>query len=314
MRTAVVILNWNTRKFLERWLPGIISSCSAADAEVIVADNASTDGSVEVLAEKFPFVRTILLDRNYGFTGGYDRAIGQILNRPDAPEYVVLMNSDIEVSDGWLEPLVAYMDAHPECGVCGPKLHALTRNTDGTYTRSGRFEYAGAAGGRLTRHGFPYCRGRFLSWTAEDRGQYDKPSDLKWVSGACFMTRSSLWRELGGLDDRFFAHMEEIDFCWRARLAGYRINCVAGSTVWHLGGGTLPQGSVFKLKLNFRNSLLMLSKNLPSELGPGRARCRLRTRMAMDRMIALTYRILGHKNFAQAVREAHIEFKQIEKI
>lgn len=314
MRTAVVILNWNTKDFLQRWLPGLISSCSLADAEVIVADNASSDGSMEMMAELFPSVRAISLDRNYGFTGGYDRAIGQILEWADAPEFVVLINSDIEVMDGWLEPLVAHMDAHPECGVCGPKLHALTKCPDGTYVRSSRFEYAGAAGGLLTRHGFPYCRGRFLSWTAEDRGQFDKEAKLKWVSGACFMTRSSVWRELGGLDDRFFAHMEEIDYCWRARLAGYRIDCVPGSVVWHLGGGTLPQGSVFKLKLNFRNSLLMLAKNLPVEIGQERAARRLRTRMAMDRMIAMAYRILGRRNFAEAVKDAHNEFKKMEKI
>jgi len=269
---------------------------------------------MEMMAEHFPSVRTIVHDKNYGFTGGYNRAVAQILDGPDAPEYIVLINSDIEVCDGWLQPLVAHMDSHPECGVCGPKLHALVQNPDGTFTRSTRFEYAGAAGGQLTRHGFPYCRGRFLSRTAEDRGQFDKAVDLKWVSGACLLTRSSLWHKLGGLDDRFFAHMEEIDFCWRARLDGFKINCVAGSTVWHLGGGTLPQGSPFKLKLNFRNSLLMLAKNLPAELGAERASSRLKTRMAMDRMIALAYRILGHADFATAVRDAHNEFKQIEKI
>ncbi|MCQ2181951.1 MAG: glycosyltransferase family 2 protein [Bacteroidales bacterium] len=314
MRTAVVILNWNTKDFLQRWLPGLTVSCNDADAEVVVADNSSTDGSLEMMAERFPSVRTIPLDKNYGFTGGYNRAIEQILEWPDAPEYVVLMNSDIEVAGGWLQPLVAHMDAHAECGICGPKLHALEKKPDGSYLKSSRFEYAGAAGGLLTRHGFPYCRGRFLSWTAEDRGQFDRMVPLKWVSGACFMTRSSLWRELGGLDERFFAHMEEIDFCWRARRAGYCVNCVPDSVVWHLGGGTLPQGSVFKLKLNFRNSLLMLAKNLPAELGPKRAGSRIRTRMAMDRVIALAYRISGRRDFAEAVKEAHIEFKQLEKI
>jgi len=313
MRTAVVILNWNTRDFLERWVPLLASSCEGADAEVVVADNASTDGSLELMAERFPSVRTIALDRNYGFTGGYDRAINRILDWPDAPEYVVLINSDIEVEDGWLQPLVSHMDSHPECGACGPKLHILAKKPDGSYSKENRFEYAGAAGGLMTRHGFPYCRGRFLFWTAEDKGQFDKPGDLKWVSGACLMTRSSLWKELGGLDDRFFAHMEEIDFCWRARLAGYSIHCVTDSVVWHLGGGTLPQGSVFKLKLNFRNSLLMLSKNLPAELGPRRAKCRIFTRMLMDRAIALAYLILGRKDFAKAVKEAHKEFKQLER-
>lgn len=315
MKTAVVILNWNTREYLLRWLPPLIQSCRKADAGVIVADSASTDGSLEMMAERFPDIRTIALDSNYGFTGGYDRAVAQILDSPDAPTYIVLINSDIEVTDGWLEPLVDYMDAHPQCGVCGPKLHKLVRTADGGYERSDRFEYAGAAGGMLTRHGFPYCRGRILKHTSVDRGQYDAgPADVEWISGACFMTRSSLWRELGGLDDRFFAHMEEIDYCWRARRAGWKVTCIPSSTVWHLGGGTLPQGSPFKLKLNFRNSLLMLAGNLPGSVGPESAGRMIRTRMAMDRCIAAVYRLTGRKADADAVREAHDEFKKMQKI
>ena len=311
MRAAAIILNWNTKDYLRRWLPALLESCRAAESCVVVADNASADGSVEMMAREFPEVRTIALDANYGFTGGYNRAVAQILADADAPEYIVLINSDIEVAAGWLEPLIAFMDSRPDCGVCGPKLHALRRNADGGFTRTDRFEYAGAAGGLLTRHGFPYCRGRILSHTSADKGQYDAPAELKWVSGACLMTRSSLWRELGGLDERFFAHMEEIDYCWRARRKGWKICCVPQSVVWHLGGGTLPNGSPFKLELNFRNSLLMLSKNLPEELGPKRAARRLRARMAIDRCIAAVYRICGKKENAQAVRRAHEEFRKL---
>lgn len=315
MKTAVVILNWNTREYLLRWLPSLIESCRNADACAVVADNASTDGSLAMMAEQFPDIRTIALDRNYGFTGGYNRAVAALLAGPDVPEYIVLMNSDIEVADGWLQPLSGYMDSHAECAVCGPKIHKLEPLADGGFSRSDMFEYAGAAGGFLTRHGFPYCRGRILSHTSRDRGQYDAAAaEVQWISGACMMTRSSLWRELGGLDDRFFAHMEEIDYCWRARSAGWKVVCVPSSVVWHLGGGTLPQGSPFKLKLNFRNSLLMLAKNLPGEADGEIAGRRIRTRMFMDRCIALAYRMTGHKADALAVKEAHDEFKKMQKI
>lgn len=315
MKTAVVILNWNTRDYLRRWLPGLIGSCARADAAVFVADSASTDGSVDFVRENFPQVRTICLDANYGFTGGYNRAIAQITEGPDAPEYVVLINSDIDVEDGWLEPLTEYMDTHPRCGICGPKLHKLERTEDGTFVRGQRFEYAGAAGGLLTRHGYPFCRGRILSHTAVDKGQYDSaPADVKWITGACMMTRSTLWRELGGLDDRFFAHMEEIDYCWRARRLGWQVTCVPASTVWHLGGGTLPQGSPFKLKLNFRNSLLMLANNLPGEIGPKSAERRIFFRMVLDGVIACIYLLTGRRAAFDAVKEAHKEFKQMQGI
>ena len=295
MRAAIVILNWNTREYLQRWLPALVQSCRGLDAAVVVADNASTDGSPELVRERFPEVRMIALEANYGFTGGYNRALAQI-----EAEYYVLINSDVDVVDGWLEPLLDWMDSHPDCGVCGPKLHALGPG----FEHTDRFEYAGAAGGRLTRHGFPWCRGRILSHTSRDRGQYKTCDSLKWVSGACLVTRSALWRELGGLDERFFAHMEEIDYCWRARRRGWKVACVCESTVWHLGGGTLPQGSPHKLKLNFRNSLLMLHTNAPS---------RLRIRLFMDGIIRLIYLLGGRREAAQAVTLAHKEYKELTK-
>lgn len=306
MRTALVILNWNTQALLRDFLPGLLASCAAMgtaedgspEAEVIVADSASTDGSLRMLSEEFPQVRTIPLDSNYGFTGGYNRALAQV-----EAEYYVLVNSDIDVPQGWLAPLVEWMDSHPECGVCGPKLHALKRDED-RYVRGEQFEYAGAAGGYVDRFGYPFCRGRVLKRTEEDCGQYDEPHDVLWVSGACMMVRSSLWSRLGGLDDRFFAHMEEIDFCWRANLAGWKVSVVPGSVVYHLGGGTLPATSPWKLELNFRNNLLLLDNNAASPL-------LVFSRMILDGCSAAVYLLTGRLDCYKAVVKAHREFRQL---
>lgn len=250
MKTAVVILNWNTEGFLREFLPGLLRSVEKVEgAEVIVADNGSTDGSMKVMKEEFPDVRTIVLEKNFGFTGGYNRAFDQIES-----DLFVLINSDIEVPDGWLEPLVRWMKEHPDCGACAPKLHSWQDRE--------MFEYAGAAGGYIDRYGFPFCRGRVMKRLERDHGQYDKPADVFWATGACLMVRSEVFRRLGGLDDRFFAHMEEIDLCWRMQLEGYRITVVPESIVYHVGGGTLPATSPFKLYLNFRNNLMMLENNL----------------------------------------------------
>ena len=310
MRTAVVILNWNTRELLARFLPPLLESLRGRDAAVTVADNASDDGSRELLATRFPEVRTLLLEKNFGFTGGYNRAFAQLLAEPDAPEYLVLLNSDIEVQPGWLEPLTDWMDAHPDCAACGPKLHALV--PDGTdFRRTDRFEYAGAAGGCIDRYGFPFCRGRVLSRTEEDRGQYDIPADVLWVTGARLLVRARCWQELGGLDDRFFAHMEEIDWCWRTQLAGWRVTVVPQSCVWHLGGGTLAPSSPLKLKFNYRNGLLLLENNLPDTLGVGRARRRIAVRKILDCCAAIVYLLSGKRACARAVREAHREYRQL---
>lgn len=311
MRTAAVILNWNTRDYLRRWLPGLLES----RADIWVADSASDDGSLEMLAEEFPSVRTIPLDANYGFTGGYNRAMARVLEH-GGYDYLVLVNSDIDADRGWLEPLEEWMDGHPECGVCGPKLLALTPS----FERGTRFEYAGAAGGLLDRFGYPFCRGRVLKRTEEDTGQYDSPAGVFWMSGACMMTRASLWRELGGLDERFFAHMEEIDYCWRAHLAGWKVDCVPASRVWHLGGGTLPQTSPFKLKLNFRNNLLLLDNNLEATFrakGQGfpvlRARLRIFFRMVLDGCSALAYLLGGRPDCFRSVLEAHGEYRNLRR-
>lgn len=303
MRTAVVILNWNTRTLLERFLPAVVESCRGI-ADVVVADNASTDGSADMVEKEFPETRLIRLEENLGFTGGYNAALAGI---SDA-EYYVLLNSDIDLDKGWLEPLVKWMDSHQDCAVCGPKLLALGESME----RTGRFEYAGAAGGMLDRFGYPWCRGRVMKMTEEDRGQYDTPEKVFWVSGACLMTRKSVWESLGGLDGRFFAHMEEIDYCWRAALRGWSVNVVPESRVWHLGGGTLKPDSPLKLKLNFRNSLLMLDSNLADTIGPLRASLRIFTRKLLDGAAALAYLLSGRKYGFKAVLEAHREYRQLK--
>jgi len=312
MRIAVIILNWNTRVQLERWLPGIADSCKTVEgAEVIVADNGSTDGSVEFMRKQYPGIELICFNDNLGFTGGYNKAIEMTIKRNRYLEYVVLINSDIEVSDDWLSPLASHMDNHPECAACGPKLLALDRDGD-NYVKSGRFEYAGAAGGYLDRFGYPFCRGRILKKTETDFGQYDGGTkDVLWVSGACMMVRVSAWGS--GLDERFFAHMEEIDWCWRKQLEGYRITVVPQSRVWHLGGGTLAPDSPLKLKLNFRNNLLMLDNNLSGTTGRFSARCTIVFRMILDGGSALTYLLGGRKDYFKSVVSAHKEYRILRR-
>ena len=301
MKTAVVILNYNTRDYLKQFLPGLIASCEGLDAEVVVADNASADGSVELMQTEFPQVPLIRLEENFGFTGGYNRALAQV----DA-DCFVLINSDIEVPKGWLKPLVAWMESHPECGACGPKLIS--------YKERDTFEYAGAAGGLVDRYGYPFCRGRVMQKLEKDHGQYDTPANVLWCSGACLMVRASLWRALGGLDDRFFAHMEEIDLCWRMQLRGWKVTVVPESFVYHIGGGTLPNESPFKLRLNFRNNLLLLENNLPATLGSrGKARRRILVRMCLDGCSALMFLLQGKWSFYRAVLEAHREYRRLRK-
>ena len=308
-KTAVVILNYNTADYLQRFLPGLIASCEGLDAQVVVADNASKDGSVALMQERFPQVPLIILEQNYGFTGGYNRALAQV-----EADYYVLINSDIEVPVDWLKPLTEWMDSHPNCGACGPKL--LSFNQRDT------FEYAGAAGGRLDKYGYPFCRGRVMQKIEKDHGQYDTPADVLWCSGACLMVRSSIWKALGGLDDRFFAHMEEIDLCWRMQLRGWNVTLVPQSFVYHIGGGTLPNESPFKLRLNFRNNLLLLENNLPGTFAAAgcndkqarrKTRRRIFLRMCLDGLSALTYLITKRWSFYQSVIQAHKEYRQLRK-
>ncbi len=250
MKTAVVILNWNGRKFLEQFLPNVIEN--SPEAEVIVADNASTDDSVEFLKQNFPQLRIIINNSNGGFSKGYNDALAQI----DA-EYFVLLNSDIEVTPNWISPIIQMMDNDPQIAVCQPKILS--------YFERHKFEYAGAAGGFIDRFGYPFCRGRLFQDLEDDHGQYDDVCEVFWATGAAMFVRADVYKQLGGLDEDFFAHMEEIDFCWRAKNANYKIMYCPQSSVYHIGGGTLPKSSSRKTYLNFRNNLSLLYKNLPTK-------------------------------------------------
>ena len=253
MKLAIVILNWNGAKMLRQYLPSVLNY-SRDEATVYVADNASTDDSIALLKEHFPECRLILLEKNWGFAEGYNKALAQI----DA-EYFLLLNSDIEVTHHWLTPMIEYMDSHPDVAACQPKLLSVFDHD--------RFEYAGACGGFLDRYGYPFCRGRIFETVEDDNGQYDTPADLLWATGAALLVRARIYKEVGGLDGRFFAHCEEIDLCWRLRLRGWRVVCLPESQVYHVGGGTLPKSNPMKTFLNFRNNLTMLYKCLPdSEL------------------------------------------------
>jgi len=252
-KTAIVILNWNGAKMLRQYLPSVLQY-SRDEATVYVADNASTDDSLELLRQHFPEVQLILLEKNWGFADGYNKALAQI----DA-EYYLLLNSDIEVTHHWLTPLVEFMDSHPDVAACQPKLLSIFERD--------KFEYAGACGGYLDRYGYPFCRGRLFETVENDDGQYDTPAEVLWATGAALLVRARIYNNVGGLDGRFFAHNEEIDLCWRIRLLGYKIYCLPDSVIYHVGGGTLPKSNPMKTFLNFRNNLTMLYKCLPeSEL------------------------------------------------
>lgn len=293
-KVSVVILNWNGAEMLRRFLPSVVEFSSGADVEVCVADNASADSSREVVEKEFPSVRLIALDRNYGFADGYNKALECVEAR-----YVVLLNSDVEVTPGWLDTLADFMDRHPDVAACQPKLLGYNDRT--------RFEYAGAAGGFMDRYGYPFCRGRIFEHVEADAGQYDTPLPVFWASGAALMIRLDAYREAGGLDGRFFAHMEEIDLCWRLRSRGYLLFCVPASVVYHVGGATLKKESPRKTYLNFRNNLLMLYKNLPeSEL-----RHVMAVRKIIDYVAALAFLLKGETSGFKAVLKARRDFRRM---
>lgn len=254
-RTAVVILNWNGEKFLRQFLPTLVANTNPELARICIIDNCSTDESLQFLSQDFPHIQLVKLDKNYGFAGGYNRGLKEI----DA-EYFMLLNSDVEVGKDWISPLVELMDNDHTIGVCGPKLI--------DYYNRDKFEYAGAAGGYIDKYGYPFCRGRLFECLETDKGQHDTLSDCLWISGAALFIRSKLFFEVGGFDDDFFAHQEEIDLCWRVQNSGYRVVCEPKSTIFHIGGGALPKSNPFKTFLNFRNNLYLIVKNLPdNEIG-----------------------------------------------
>lgn len=292
-KVAVVILNWNGKKFLEDFLPGVIEH-SKNEAEVYVADNASGDGSVEYLRKNFPAVKIICNETNGGYAKGYNDALRQIDAR-----YYILLNSDIEVTPGWIKPMTDLMDADEKVAACQPKMLSW-------YERD-KFEYAGAAGGYLDKYGYPFCRGRLFQSLEQDRGQYDDSLQVFWATGACLFVRSGIFWEMGGLDSRFFAHMEEIDFCWRAKIRGYQIKYCPGSVVYHVGGGTLPKRSWRKTYLNMRNNAIMLYKNLPDE----RIIPVFSTRLVLDGIAAVKFLFDGGIKDFFAVIRAHLSFYRL---
>lgn len=289
---SVVILNWNGSAMLQRFLPSVIRY--SEEAEIIVADNGSTDHSIDILREKFPSVRILPFRENYGFAEGYNRAIQQI----ETP-YVLLLNDDVEVTPHWLQPLLEFMNHHPEVAACQPKILSETNRE--------LFEYAGACGGFIDHLGYPYCRGRIFNHVEKDRGQYDQVCPIFWATGAALLVRTDVFRKEGGLDKRFFAHMEEIDFCWRLHSRNYGIYCIPQSTVYHVGGGTLPKSHPRKTFLNFRNNLLMLYKNLPEE----RLNSTLRIRYFLDLVAALKMLLSGQVKESMAIVKALRTFFKI---
>lgn len=290
MKVAVVILNWNGRKFLERFLPPLLEH-TGSDADIIVADNASTDDSVTFLKTNYPTVQIIQNDVNGGFARGYNLALREV-----EADYFVLLNSDIEVTPNWITPVIALMESDPTIGACQPKIRS--------YDQRDSFEYAGAAGGFIDKYGYPFCRGRMFQNLEKDEGQYDDVMEVFWATGACLFVRAKLFQALGGFDDDFFAHMEEIDFCWRLKNRGYRIMYCPESTVYHIGGGTLPKASWKKTFFNFRNNFLLLYKNLPAEL----LFEVFAKRLILDAIAAMKFLFTaGFKDF-WAVLKAHFSF------
>lgn len=289
-QTAVVILNYNGAGMLRRFLPSVIEY--SHEASIYVADNGSSDESCDVVRNEFPAVKLMVLDHNYGFAEGYNRALAQV-----DEEYAVLLNSDVEVTRGWLSPMTQFLDSNPEVAACQPKLLS--------FKQKDFFEYAGAAGGFIDKWGYTFCRGRIFNTVERDSGQYDDTTDVFWATGAALMIRNEVYKNNGGLDGRFFAHMEEIDLCWRLRSRGYRIACVPQSHVYHVGGATLKKENPQKTYLNFRNNLLMIYKNAPD--------CQLKKimlfRKVFDNVAALKFLASGDYAAFKAVCKARRDFK-----
>jgi GT2 family glycosyltransferase len=288
-------LNWNGSRLMRQFLPSVIKNTPPDIAEIVVADNGSTDDSIAMLKDEFPSVKVISLDRNYGFAEGYNKAIDL-----SGSEITVLLNNDVEVTPGWIDKPLAVFDSEAGIAAVQPKILSFRDRK--------RFEYAGAAGGFIDIYGYPYCRGRVLSVVEDDHGQYDAQADVLWATGACLFVRTAVFKKEGGLDGRFFAHQEEIDFCWRLRSRAYRIVCTPQTAVYHLGAATLNAESPRKTFLNFRNNLLMLYKNLPEK----DLRRVLRLRFWLDMIAAAKFLLEGNPKNAAAVFKARREFKKLK--
>ena len=296
-RVAVIILNWNGEKLLREFLPSVVKNTNADLGRVVVVDNHSTDGSWGCLEQEFPDVERVLFEDNFGFAGGYNRAIEMI-----EAEYVVLLNSDVEGAPGWLEPLVAVLDRDERVAAVQPKILA--------YRDKNKFEYAGAAGGYIDYLGFPFCRGRVMDTTEQDYGQYDDEVDVFWATGASLCIRRDVYRVAGGLDEAFFAHMEEIDLCWRLKNGGYALKVVPSSVVYHLGGGSLPMNHPRKLFLNYRNNLLMLHKNLCAK----QRKKIFFARVLLDTMAGGLFLLKGQWSNTRSVIRAYKAFREMRKV
>lgn len=294
MRIAVVILNWNGVEMLRKFLPGVVKN--SPEAEIVVADNASADDSLAWLKAEMSEVRRIVLDQNYGFAEGYNKALEKVIDA----EYYVLLNSDVEVTESWLQPMLKYMDAHPEVAACQPKLRCEWDKR--------MLEYAGACGGYIDSLGYPYCRGRIFDTVEEDKGQYDAIAPIFWATGAALMIRREAYWQVGGLDGRFFAHQEEIDLCWRLRSRGMGIVCLPDSVVYHVGGGTLPKENPRKTYLNFRNNMLLLYKNLPEE----HLSVVMFWRFWLDALASLMFLLKGEWGSFKAVWKGRRDFRRMK--
>lgn len=294
-KVAVVILNWNGKELLEKFLPSVIQYTDLNIADIIVADNNSTDPSLEFLKSSYPQIDRIELPLNYGFAEGYNQALKQIDH-----EYYVLLNSDVEVTPNWLTPMLEYLEDHPNTAAIQPKILA--------YRNKSNFEYAGASGGFIDKLGYPFCRGRIFGEVETDKHQYDNPINIFWATGACMLIRSKNYWSAGALDASFFAHMEEIDLCWRLNARGHKLVCIPQSTVYHVGGATLNEESPRKTFLNFRNNLVMLYKNLPES----EFQKIYQIRRALDYLAAIQMTISGKLANAKAIVKAHKEFKAIK--
>lgn len=287
---AVVILNWNGRTFLEKFLPSVVQY-SHKEADIIVADNASTDDSIEFLIENYPQIRIIRNDVNVGFASGYNQALKEVKNK-----YYILLNSDIEVSENWINPILNFMEKDETIAACQPKILS--------YHNKEYFEYAGGAGGFIDKYGYPFCRGRIFQHLEKDEGQYDDIHEIFWASGAAMFVRAELYNKYGGLDDDFFAHMEEIDLCWRFKNQGYKIMYHPESIVYHVGGGTLPKTSSRKTYFNFRNNILLMYKNLPTN----RLFRMFSSRWFLDGVAGFKFLVQGGYKDLWAVIRAHLSF------
>mgnify|MGYP000470230805 CR=1 FL=1 len=289
MKTAVVILNWNGKKFLEQFLPTVIKYSS--DAAVFVADNGSSDDSVSFLEKTFPLINILHSSSNKGFAGGYNEALKQI-----EAEYFILLNSDVEVTENWINPVIDLMDLDKTIAACQPKIRM--------HADKKMFEYAGAAGGFIDKYGYPFCRGRIFDSLEEDKGQYNDNCEVFWATGACMFLRSAVFFDSGGFDEDFFAHMEEIDLCWRIWNAGYTIVYFPKSEIFHIGGGTLPKNSSYKTFLNFRNSLYLFHKNYPGNDLP----FKFLKRLIMDGLAGIKFLVQGYPLDTFAIVRAHFAY------